>query len=103
MRTAEYKGTRTIFWDGVTRRENVHDSTMSGRGLPAASLYVSVYTKDGDQVYSGYGGIEQIFRLDKTGRKYEEREDLFEDPRNIKEGVCIAFYPWFGMQEFCSR
>jgi len=103
MRSAEYQGTRMIVWDGVKRRETVSDWSMSGSGLPAASLHVSVYTTDGTQVFSGFGGLEPVFRIDTVKKKYIQREDLFEDERNLKEGTCIAFYPYFGMDEHCTR
>lgn len=103
MRGANYQGTRTIAWDGVRRRETVANMTMSGSGLPAASLFVAVHAKDGARVFSGYGGLEPVFRIDTAATKYVQREDLFEDERNLREGICIAFYPYFGMGEFCSR
>lgn len=101
MRTAAYQGTRTIFWDGVRRRESVYDMRMSGSSLPVASLHVSVHARDGSSIFSGFGGLEQVFKIE--GRGYVQREDLFEDERNLREGVCIAFYPYFGMDEYCTR
>lgn len=103
MRSAEYQGTRTIVWDGVRRRETVSDWSMSGSDIPVASLHVSVYAKDGTRVFSGFGGLEPVFRIDTVKKKYIQREDLFEDERNLKEGTCIAFYPYFGMDEYCTR
>ena len=103
MRSAEYQGTRTIVWDGVRRRETVSGGSISGSGLPVASLHVSVYTADGTRVFSGFGGLEPVFRIDTVQKKYVQREDLFEDERNLKEGTCIAFYPYFGMDEYCTR
>jgi hypothetical protein len=102
-RDAVYQGTRTIAWDGVRRRETVTDLSMSGGGLPAGSLRASVYTVDGTEVFRGFGGLEPIFRIDRGQEKYVAREDLFEDERNLREGICIAFYPYFGMAEYCGR
>lgn len=103
MRSAQYQGTRTIVWDGVRRRETVHDLQMSGSGLPAASVQAAIYTKDGTRTFMGFGGLEPIFRIDRIAEKYVQREDLFEDERNLREGICVAFYPYFGMQEYCAR
>ncbi len=103
MRSAEYQGTRTIAWDGVKRRETVYDLNMSGGGLPAASIRIAVHAKDGSAVFSGYGGLEPVFRIDRALEKFVMREDLFQDDRNLREGICIAFYPYFGMQELCVR
>lgn len=103
MRAANYQGSRTIVWDGVRRRETVYGWSMSGSGIPVASLHVSVFTKDGTRVFSGFGGFEPVFRIDTVQQKYIQREDLFQDERNLKEGTCIAFYPYFGMDEYCTR
>lgn len=102
MRDAIYQGTRTLVWDGVRRREKLTGWDMSG-GLSAASLRVLVYLADGTRTYSGFGGLEPVFRFDTVAKRYALREDLFEDERNLSEGVCIAFYPYFGMDEFCTR
>ncbi len=102
MRHAVYEGTRTIAWDGVKRRESVYDSRMTG-STAAASIQVTIHAKDGAVVFSGYGGLEPAFRIDHTQQKYVQREDLFQDERNLREGICIAFYPYFGMEEHCVR
>jgi hypothetical protein len=80
--------------------EPVHGVQMSGV-VPAASLRISIHTRDGAPVFSGFGGLEQVFEID--GREYVQRENLFQDERNLREGVCIAFYPYFGMDEYCVR
>ncbi len=104
MRSAKYQGSRTIVWDGVRRRETIRNITWDeGSGTGAASLHVSVYIKDGTRVFSGFGGLEPVFRIDAQKEKYIQREDLFQDERNLKEGTCIAFYPYFGMDEYCMR
>jgi hypothetical protein len=103
MRTAVYKGTRTIVWDGVRRRERVGaDMIMSG-STAAASIRISVFDREGDRVFSGYGGLEPPFMIDSASMKYVLREDLFQDERNLREGICIALYPYFGMSGYCSR
>jgi hypothetical protein len=100
VRVAAYQGKRTIIWDGVRRRESLIESRISG-DIPAASLRITVHAKDGSPVFSGYGGLEPIFRIDGSNLKYVQREDLFEDERNLREGICVAFYPYFGMDEAC--
>jgi hypothetical protein len=103
MRAADYQGSRTIAWDGVKRRETVFDLQMSGGGLPAASIQVSVHSMEGTRVFLGYGGLEPVFRIDRALEKFVQREDLFQDDRNLREGICIAFYPYFGMEKRCVR
>ncbi|MEZ4334062.1 MAG: hypothetical protein R3F35_20110 [Myxococcota bacterium] len=103
MRDAHYQGKRMLVWDGVRRRETVRYLLSMEGEVPAASLYVAVHSKEGKRLFSGYGGFEPIFRVERAARKYVRREDLFEDERNLREGICIAFYPWFGMAEYCAR
>lgn len=102
-RPARYEGKRMLVWDGVRRRENVRYGTMEGNDMPAVSLYVAVHGREGGRLFSGYGGIEPLFQVERAARKYVLREDLFEDEDNLREAICIAFYPWFGMAEYCAR
>jgi hypothetical protein len=104
IRTALYTGTRTIAWDGVRRRDKAVDLDFSQYGdIDAASLGVWIFRADGANVFTGFGGLENIYRVDRAAEEFVVREDLFEDERNLREGICIAFYPWFGLEEFCSR
>lgn len=104
MRTGIYQGTRTLVWDGVRRRESVQDLDFSNYGTqPVASIQMTIFSKDGTQVFSGFGGLEAVFKVDRSTEAWVQREDLFEDERNLSEGICIAFYPYFGMKEFCAR
>ncbi len=104
MRTGLYQGTRTLVWDGVRRREKEHDLNFGTYGtIPVASIQITVSSRDGTQVFSGFGGLEAVFKVDKSAEAWVQREDLFEEERNLREGICIAFYPYFGMEEFCAR
>ena len=105
MRTGLYQGPRTLVWDGVRRREKAQDLDFSSYDapVPVASIQMTVFAKDGTQVFSGFGGLEAVFEVDRAAEEFVQREDLFKDTRNLHEGICVAFYPYFGMDEYCSR
>lgn len=101
VRNAVYKGKRQIVWDGVKRRET--SIMVPGGRPPAVTIEIEVYARDGKRLFHGYGGIEQIFYVDMSTSKYEQRKNLYEDEDNVREGICVAFYPWFGLDEACVR
>lgn len=103
MRTGEWNGGSTMVWDGVRRRDRTAGTlAMTGTGT-AASLQVAVYASDGTRVFSGVGGLDHVFQFNLQKKIMEIREDLLQDQRNLAEGVCIAFYPYFGNDEYCGR
>jgi hypothetical protein len=103
IRTGEWIGTRTLVWDGVRRRDSTGGNIdWSGTGT-AASVQVIVYSKDGTHLFSGFGGLDLVFQLNMSKEIMEIREPLLRDERNLREGVCVAFYPWFGLEEICRR
>lgn len=100
VRKGRYKGKRIIAWDGVKRREDVNDSRMRGV-VPVVSIEIAVHDEQGARLFSGFGGLEPLFRVDLSQSKYVQREDLFADERNLREGICVALYPYFGIDEDC--
>lgn len=103
LRTGEWTGTRTFVWDGVRRRDSTGGNIeWSGTGT-AASVQVIVYSNDGARLFSGFGGLDLVFQPNMSKAVMEIRESLLEDERNLQEGVCVAFYPWFGLEEICQR
>ncbi len=103
MRTAEWNGTRTLVWDGVRRRDDSAGAYNWTGTSNAASLQALVYSGSGERVFVGYGGLDLVFQFNSTKKIMEIRENLLADQRNIDEGVCIAFYPYFGLEESCAR
>ncbi len=101
MRTGRYNGSSTILWDGVRRREKQgHDTLMSGT-TSVASLHVVVFSKEGERLFSGFGGLDGVFRPDTRLKKYVLRDDLLQDEDHLREGICVAFHPFFGEDESC--
>ena len=100
LRSGEWKGS-SLRWDGVRRRApGTVRMTMSGNTL-AASLYVVVYRPDGTLVFRGYGGLDVLWGIDRVNERMELLEDRLEDLDNLREGICIAFYPYFGAEKRC--
>lgn len=100
LRAGEWEG-RSLRWDGVRRRApGTTRLKMSGNSL-AASLYVVVYQPDGSLVFRGYGGLDLLWAVNRSEEKMDLIEDRLEDPDNLREGVCIAFYPYFGAEKRC--
>ncbi len=101
IRTGRSEGGRTTAWDGVKRR-----IAMPARGRmtgteSVASVFVRIYEKNGTQAFSGYGGLDLLFAPNIREAKYELIPDRLQDIQHIREGVCVAFYPYFGTEEKC--
>lgn len=94
VRRAEYTGGRTLKWDGVRRRERAIGLTMSGT-TRAGSMLTMIFDASGKRVFSGYGGLDAVFQIDRKNAQYVVRDDLFEDLENLEEGVCISFHPYW--------
>jgi len=96
MRPAEYSGGKSVRWDGVRRRERgTRGGGMSGT-TSAGTLFTIILDAKGDQIFSAYGGLDLIYELDMSKKKYVTREDLFEDLENLAEGICVSLHPYFG-------
>jgi hypothetical protein len=103
MRTGVWNGGSTLVWDGVRRRDRTAGAGSTTGNTPAASLQVAVYSSDGTRVFSGVGGLDHVFQFNLQKKVMEIREDLLQNERNLAEGVCVAFYPYFGPDEYCAR
>jgi hypothetical protein len=112
MRQATVHG-HHAYWDGVRRRVRVGDAWdglidevgsagdlsavrgLNGR-LAGASLYVVVLAPDGRAVYEGLGGLDLLHEAEvaRHARRGEWRmvlrEQPFETPRNLQEGIRVA-------------
>lgn len=101
IRVGESTGGRTTRWDGVKRKLDIPvRSRMTGTGS-VASIFVSVYHRDGEHVFSGYGGLDLLFAPNFREEKFELIPDRLQNIQHIREGICVAFYPYFGREETC--
>jgi hypothetical protein len=101
VRVGESKGGRTVSWDGVKRRIDLPARWRMEGTETVSSIFVSVYHRDGTQVFLGYGGLDLLFAPNIREEKYELIPDRLQDTSHISEGICVAFYPYFGPEETC--
>ena len=100
IRGGELRG-KSMRWDGVRRIEPVTERVRLSGTSTAASLHVAVFKADGTHVFSGYGGLDVLWLTNVGAAKVELIEDRLEDEGHLREGVCVAFYPYFGEGESC--
>jgi hypothetical protein len=101
IRVGESKGGRTTQWDGVRRQLAVPVRTRMTGTESVASIFVNVYHADGKQAFSGYGGLDLLFAPNLREERYELIPDRLQNLEHIREGICVAFYPYFGANEVC--
>ncbi|MHA7836058.1 MAG: hypothetical protein ACX98W_01210 [bacterium] len=102
LREAELVGRGTARWDGVRRRKRgaLSFASLTGREN-AASLQVVLYDREGARLFTGYGGLDLLFEINMQKRAQQLMESRLEDPEDLREGVCVAFHPFFGEAERC--
>jgi hypothetical protein len=66
-----------------------------------ASILVTVYLRDGTAAFAGYGGLDLLFAPNIREEKFELIPDRLQSIKHIREGICVAFYPYFGRDEIC--
>jgi len=101
IRSGESKGGRTVQWDGVKRRISIPARWRMTGSESVASIFVSVYHRDGKPVFAGYGGLDLLFAPNIREERYELIPNRLQNLKHIREGICIAFYPYFGREEIC--
>jgi hypothetical protein len=101
IRIGESKGGRTTHWDGVKRRLAVPARMRMTGTESVASIFATVYHRDGTVVFAGYGGLDLLFAPNFDEEKFELIPDRLQDIKHIREGICVAFYPYFGREEVC--
>jgi len=88
---------RTLHKRGLPRDYDA--STGAGGSLTGVSAHVRIWDASGRKLQDGYGGIELLTVLDfdvpnMRVQWTNERDDLFENPRFIREGVRKALDPF---------
>ena len=95
-----------VRWDGVVRtlpvvggsdaKSPIHRETGKVAGV---SLHVIVFDEQGTEVFHGVGGLDVAHTAEymaSRGRWYlRHREDPFTEPAHVREGVELAFEPYF--------
>jgi len=101
IRLGESEKGRTTSWDGIKRRIAVPARWRMSGTENVASLFVTIYEEDGTRAFSGYGGLDLLFAPNVREARYELIPDRLQNIEHIREGVCVAFYPYFGTDETC--
>lgn len=95
---------RNACWDGVCRELEVRPAhgaiQLDQMTVQAPSLSVFAFSRDGDKVFEGVGGLDLAHRLQLVGSSIVAfggmlvpREDLFTDSALVREGIAIALHP----------
>lgn len=66
-----------------------------------ASLFVAIYDRKGARVFSGYGGLDLLFVVNRREKRMDLIEDRLQKTKHLREGVCVAFDPFFGAEKSC--
>jgi hypothetical protein len=108
---------RQASWDGVQRRialanlpapkpgqRDLMRQGMAGIGISGeaavTSLHLFVFSREGERVFEGRGGLEFVEEIDvgdvlERGRIFmRTRADLLQDRAVLREGIAIAFSPY---------
>lgn len=107
FREGRYSGTR-LKWDSVkrpvvmTERATGASTAMIKGKDRATSVRITLFDREGHRVFERHGGIEPMTRYSMNDAFYfsefqmksKLRDDLFEDPWMITDGVRIALEPW---------
>jgi hypothetical protein len=118
-------GRMTARWDGVERKVRLVWPSRSVKArfpqgasfavsgtVKSTSLHVMIYGAGGEKLVDHYGGLELITEFMVTtgfddssrvpnylmwswGYEPRDRADLFQDPEVLRQGVRIAFAPYF--------
>jgi hypothetical protein len=98
---------RNANWDGVHREIEVvgfpaeGPVSLSSITIPAPSLAILAFSRTGEPLFRGVGGLDLAHRVRIIpsrssayfGMGLELRDDLFDDPEALREGVGIALDP----------
>ena len=96
---------QSVLWDGVARRLPLDYRNRDAFFLvvrrrveaPCTSLGVIAYDARGERLFERIGGLEVAKRMwvsdDGHRRRWEDRDDLFQDERALRSGVEVALQP----------
>jgi len=91
----------SLRWDGVSRKIPSTQRMRWEGSFSAASLHLEIFKADGTKVFAGYGGLDLLWGANIRASRMVLMDDRLEDEANLREGVCVAFYPYFGEGKVC--
>jgi hypothetical protein len=96
VREATLSGTKAD-WDGQSRRvltRGLAGDSFDLRGTtPALSVEVLALTDLGAFAFRNFGGASLPYVMNVGAEQQQFRDDLFSDPRELREGTAIALHP----------
>lgn len=96
-------------WYGVTRKpalqgpgEGVPVDFDWGQQVKAASVWVTVYNRDLELLFSGRGGLDvlQAIDLKMASPAFVRRKKLLQNEGHLQEGIQLAFHPFIEMKRY---
>ena len=96
-------------WDGVSRKPSLQGpgSGVSGdfdwnMQAAVASLQISIYDTELQQLFSSRGGMDATDAIDTRSSKgrYVRRRSILENENNVNEGIALAFHPFIEMDKW---
>jgi hypothetical protein len=96
-------------WHGVTRKPTLQGPGDGVSGdfnwnapAKAASLWVSIYNKDLQRVFTSVGGLDTTEAIDtrSSSGRFVRRRSLLENESHIHEGIELAFHPFILMRDY---
>jgi hypothetical protein len=97
---------RVVKWDGVVRRlptegedENPIPASFEAN-VPVVSLHVMVFDASGEPLFENYGGVDLAHAFsfepgEEGGLRVALRDPMLAERRFLREGVEVAFDPYF--------
>ncbi len=97
IRRAELNG-QLARWDGVMRVPPGSAGWRWSGTTSVASLRVQIFAADGERIFEGFGGLDVLFRPVISEKRMVPVENLLANPRNLREGVAVAFHPYLDVK-----
>ena len=95
-------------WDGATRKLPM-DNTVEDPNkyywvgnVKAASIKITIYSKDGKLYFKSFGGLELITKITYDGKQFKSinRENFIEDNDYLTTAIRTAFHPFVIFKEY---
>jgi hypothetical protein len=96
-------------WDGVSRKPSLQGPGAGVSGdfdwnmqAAVASLQISIYDTELQQLFSSRGGMDATDAIDTRSSKgrYIRRRSILENENNVNEGIALAFHPFIEMEKW---
>ncbi|MFT6286357.1 MAG: hypothetical protein ACJA09_001103 [Alcanivorax sp.] len=96
-------------WDGVSRKPSLQGPGAGVSGdfdwnmqAAVASLQISIYDTELQQLFSSRGGMDATDAIDTRSSRgrYVRRRSILENENNVSQGIELAFHPFIEMEQW---